>query len=79
MAAAMVGALLAGLFGTRSRKLRRLVCVLGLVALGGFATGCSEPAPLLTPKGSYALTLVGTDSDATPNITASTTFTVVVE
>lgn len=76
---ALGGVLLAGLLGRRSRKLRRLASLLVLVALGGFAIGCSEPAPVLTPKGSYALTLVGTDSGATPNITASTTFTVVVQ
>ena len=73
------GALLTGLLGLRSHKLRRLACLLVLITLGGFAIGCSEPAPLLTPKGNYVLTLVGTDSGATPNITATTTFTVVVQ
>lgn len=79
MEAALGGGLLIGLLGLRSHKLRRLACLLVLIAMGGFAVGCSEPAPLLTPKGSYALTLVGTDSGATPNISASTTFTVTVQ
>ncbi|MEO6981809.1 MAG: hypothetical protein ABI072_01675 [Edaphobacter sp.] len=76
---ALGGVLLTGLLGLRSHKLRRLACLLVLVTLGGFAIGCSEPAPLLTPKGNYVLTVVGTDSGATPNITATTTFTVVVQ
>ncbi|MCU1226819.1 MAG: Peptidase propeptide [Edaphobacter sp.] len=75
---ALSGILLTGLLGVRSHKLRRLACLLVLIALGGFAVGCSTPAPLLTPKGSYVLTVVGTDHDATPNITASTTFTVTI-
>ena len=79
MEAALSGALLIGLLGLRSDKLRRLACLMVLMALGGFAVGCSDPAPLLTPKGSYVVTVVGTDSGATPNITATTTFTVVVQ
>jgi hypothetical protein len=79
MEAALGGILLTGLFGVRSRKMRRLMCLLALVALGGFSIGCSEPAPQLTPKGSYVLTLVGTDSSPTPNLTASTTFTVTIQ
>jgi hypothetical protein len=75
---ALGGILLTGLLGVRSHKLRRLACFLVLVALGGFAVGCSQPAPLLTPKGNYVVTVVGTDSDVTPSITASTTFTVTV-
>jgi hypothetical protein len=78
LAVALSGVLLTGLLGLRSTKLRRLACLLVLITLGGFASGCSDPAPSYTPKGSYVLTVVGTDSGATPNITASTTFTVVV-
>jgi hypothetical protein len=78
MEVALGGILLTGLFGARSRKLRRLTCLLVLIAIGGFSVGCSEPAPLLTPKGSYVMTLVGTDSAATPNLTATTTFTVTI-
>lgn len=77
--AALGGVFLIGLAGARSRKLRRLACLLVLIAMGGFAVGCSEPAPVLTPKGNYTLTLVGTDAKATPNITAATTFTVVIQ
>jgi hypothetical protein len=76
---ALGGIFLTGLLGVRSHKVRRLPCFLVLIALGGFATGCSTPAPLLTPKGNYVLTVVGTDHDATPNISASTTFTVTVQ
>lgn len=76
---ALGGVFLFGLAGARSRKLRRLACPLVLAALGGFAVGCSEPAPLLTPKGSYTLTLVGTDAKATPSIMATTTFTVMIQ
>jgi|GEM_PF-2240885 len=79
MEAALGGIMLTGLFGLRSRKMKRLTCLLALIAVGGFSVGCSEPAPQLTPKGSYVLTLVGTDSSATPNLTASTTFTVTVQ
>lgn len=79
MGAALGGAFLFGLAGARLRRLRRFACLLVLIAMGGFAVGCSEPAPLLTPKGSYTLTLVGTDVKATPNITATTTFTVEVQ
>jgi hypothetical protein len=79
LAIALSGFLVIGFAGRGSPRLRRLACLLVLVVMGGFATGCSAPAPpLLTPKGSYVMTVVGTDSDATPNITASTTFTVVV-
>lgn len=76
---ALGGFLLVGLLGRRSHKLRRLSCVLVLIALGGFTLGCSTAKPLLTPKGAYTLTLVGTDASATPNITASTTFTVTIQ
>lgn len=76
---ALGGFLVVGLVGRRSHKLRRLSCLLVLIALGGFALGCSTATPLLTPKGSYTLTLVGTDAHATPNLTASTTFTVTVQ
>ena len=79
MEAALGGIMLTGLFGLRSRKMRRLACLLMLAAVGGFSIGCSEPAPQLTPKGSYVLTLVGTDSSAPPNLTASTTFTVTIQ
>lgn len=75
---ALGGMLLTGLLGIRSDKLRWLSCLLVLITLGGFAVGCSTPAPLLTPKGNYVVTVVGTDKDVTPNITASTTFTVTV-
>ena len=76
---ALGGFLVVGFVGRRSHKLRRLSCLLVLVALAGFAMGCSTATPLLTPKGAYTLTLVGTDAHATPNITASTTFTVTVQ
>jgi len=76
---ALGGFLAVGLVGRRSHKLRRLSCLLVLVALAGFAMGCSTAAPLLTPKGTYTMTLVGTDAHATPNIAASTTFTVTVQ
>jgi len=76
---ALGGFLAVGLVGRRLPKLRRLSCLLVPVALAGFAMGCSTATPLLTPKGSYTLTLVGTDAHATPNITASTTFTVTVQ
>lgn len=76
---ALGGFLLMGLLGRRSDKLRRLSCLLVLIALGGFAMGCSTATPVMTPRGSYALTLVGTDSHATPSITATTTFNVTVQ
>ena len=79
MEAALGGIFLFGLAGARSRRLRRLACLLMLIGMGGFTVGCSEPAPLLTPKGSYTLTLVGTDVKATPSLTATTTFTVAIQ
>jgi hypothetical protein len=71
--------LLTGLLGLRSDKMKRLACLLVLASLGGFATGCSDPSPLLTPKGSYVVTVTGTDSGATPSMSSTTTFTVTVE
>ncbi|HWG22202.1 MAG TPA: protease pro-enzyme activation domain-containing protein [Terracidiphilus sp.] len=78
---AFAGLLLAGFLGRHSRKLRKLACVIALVAAGFALSACSStttnsvPNP---PKGTYTFTVTGTDS-ATSTITANTTFTFTID
>jgi len=85
LATAVAGAVI-GLLGRRARKLRGLAAVLVLVTMGMIASGCgggngnsmtTTVDPNATPKGTYTITVIGTDT-ATPtlNNTASFTFTV---
>lgn len=79
--AALAGILVAGFLGRYSKKLRGLACVLllgsiafALSACGGGVNGNTISDP---PKGTYTITLTGTDS-TTASITAQTTFTLVI-
>ena len=81
---AFAGLLLAGFLGRSSRKLRQLACVLALASLGLAISACGGtsssnnnkvPNP---PKGTYTLTVTGTDS-VTSTITSSATFTLTID
>jgi subtilase family serine protease len=81
---ALAGLALGGLIA-RSRKLRALAGVillgsigLGLSACGGGSGGGSGSTVPNPPKGSYTITLTGTDS-AKSTITAQTTFSLVIQ
>ena len=80
--AILAGVLLAGFLGRYSKKLRGLACVLllgsiafALSACGGGVSGNTIADP---PKGTYTITLTGTDS-TTASITAQTMFTLVID
>jgi subtilase family serine protease len=78
---AIAGLLMTGLLGRRSRKLRNLVCVLGLASLGlalsacGGTTGTTVQDP---PKGTYTITFTGTDS-ANAALSSQSSFTLVID
>jgi hypothetical protein len=82
---AFAGLLLAGFLGRSSRKLRQLACVVALASLGLAISACggtssssggtTVPDP---PKGTYTLTVTGTDS-VTSTITSSATFTLTID
>jgi subtilase family serine protease len=77
---ALAGLLLVGFFGRHSRKLRVLVGVVLLASIGFAVSGCgsySGTSVSNPPKGTYTITLTGTDS-TTASITANTTFTFVI-
>jgi hypothetical protein len=81
LTAAFAGLLLAGFLGRGSRKLRGLAGLILLAAVGLAVTACGStntnntvPNP---PKGTYSLTVTGTDS-VTSTITNSTTFSFVI-
>jgi len=79
---AIAGLLLAGLMGRGARKLRGLAGLIVLVTLGLTISGCGGGSSSSTsknlPKGSYPITITGTDA-LTPSLTSSTTFTLVVD
>jgi subtilase family serine protease len=71
------GLLLAGLIGSRARKLRGVSALAGLLALGFGLSACTSGASTSVSnpsKGTYTITVTGQDS-ATTSITANTTFT----
>jgi hypothetical protein len=81
---AMAGLLLVGLLGRSSRRLGTVAGICLLAAVGITASGCatvgSSPPPSgASPaaKGSYTVTIVGTDT-ASASITASTITTLTV-
>ncbi len=80
---AFAGLLLVGFLGRSSRKLRNLVLVMALGAAGFALTACGSSVnngiTTVTnpPKGTYTITLTGTDSLTTTN-TANTTFKFVI-
>jgi subtilase family serine protease len=81
-AVAFAGLLLAGFMGRYSRKLRNLAGVIALLAVGLAISACGSSSSSTTvsnpPKGTYTITVTGQDS-ATSSITATTTFTFVID
>jgi hypothetical protein len=82
---AMVGLLFIGLVGRRCRRLAPLATLCILAAIGLAASGCAgassstpPPSSPAAARGTYAITIVGTDT-ATPSITASTSLTLTVD
>ncbi|HEY1809315.1 MAG TPA: protease pro-enzyme activation domain-containing protein [Acidobacteriaceae bacterium] len=80
-AAAFAGLLFLGFRRVRRHAWMLMSCFL-LVAVVGLATGCSSSSSAVStstdvPKGTYTLTLIGTDT-ASSSITASTNFTLTV-
>jgi hypothetical protein len=82
LAVAFAGLLLAGFMGRSSRKLRNLAAVIGLLAIGLGLSACGSSSSSITvsnpPKGTYTITVTGQDS-TTASITATTTFTLVID
>jgi len=79
--AVFAGLLLAGFLGRYSRKLRVLAGVILLATIGMAFTGCggnNSNTISNAPKGTYTLTLTGTDA-TTSSITATTTFTLTIQ
>ena len=78
---AFAGLLFAGFLARRSRKLRGLAAVVGLLAIGFGLSACGSGTVNTTvpnpPQGTYTITLTGTDS-ATPSITSSSSFTLTI-
>ncbi len=66
-----------GFIGRHSRKLRLFATVLLLASAGLLATGCGSSSKTETPKGTYNLTITGTDT-AKSAVTSSTTITLTV-
>jgi subtilase family serine protease len=82
LAIAFAGLLLAGFMGRSSRKLRGLAAVIGLLAIGLGLSACGSSSSSTTvsdpPKGTYTINVTGQDS-TTATITATTTFTLVID
>jgi subtilase family serine protease len=78
---AFAGLLLAGFLGRSSRKLRQLACVVALASLGLALSACGGTSSNNTvpnpPKGTYTVTVSGTDS-VTSTINSSANFTLVI-
>ncbi len=83
LAITLAGLFLAGCIGRSSRKLRGLAAIVGLLALGLGLSACggggSSSSSSLSnpPKGTYTITINGTDSTTT-SITAQSSFTLVI-
>ena len=83
-AIALAGLLLAGFLGRQSRKFRTTAGFIVLATIGLVISACGGGGSSSTttvanpPKGTYTITLTGTDS-ATASITAQTTFTLVID
>jgi Big-like domain-containing protein len=79
---AFAGLLLAGFLARGSRRLRGLACLIALGALGMALTACGSSSTPSTasdpPKGTYTITLTGTDS-VTSTITNTTTFSLTID
>jgi hypothetical protein len=81
---AFAGLLIVGFLGRNSRKLRALSYMLVLAfaglclsACGGVATNTNTNTVPNPPKGTYTITLIGTDS-VTSSVTSQSTFTLVI-
>ncbi len=77
---AFAGLMLAGVVGRKSRKLRGLAAVIGLLAVGLGLSACSSSSSTTVSnpsKGTYTVTVTGQDS-ATTAITGTTKFTFVI-
>jgi subtilase family serine protease len=78
---AFAGLLLAGFLGRYSRRFRTMAGMIALLAVGLGLSACNNSnfSNTITnpPTGSYTITVTGQDS-ATPSITATTTFTFVI-
>jgi hypothetical protein len=77
---AFAGLLLVGFMGRASRKLRGLAGLILLASVGLAVTACGSNVSNTVsnpPKGTYSLTVTGTDS-VTSTITGSTTFSFVI-
>ena len=77
---AFAGLLLVGFMGRASRRLRGLVALLVLAAVGLAVTACGGVTTTSIsnpPVGSYTITVTGADS-STSSITGTTTFTLVI-
>jgi len=76
---AFAGLLLVGFLGRSSRKLRGLAGLILLAGVGLAVTACSSITDTVSnpPKGTYSLTVTGTDS-VTSSITNNTTFSFVI-
>jgi hypothetical protein len=78
---AFAGLLMAGFMGRRSRKLRGLAAILLLATVGLAVSACGSNVSTTVsnpPKGTYTVTVTGTDS-TTSSITGTTTFTFVID
>jgi len=87
MGVALAGLLLAGFLGRYARKFRAVAGVIALLAVGLAISACGGGSssggggggtPSNPPKGTYTITLTGTDS-TTSSITASTQFTLTID
>jgi len=77
---AFAGLLLVGCMGRASRKLRGLAGLIVLATVGLAVSACGGSVSTTVsdpPKGTYSLTVTGTDS-VTSTITSSTTFSFVI-
>lgn len=82
LAITLAGLFLAGCLGRSSRKLRGLAAIVGLLALGLGLSACggggsSSSGVSNPPKGTYTITINGTDSTST-SITSQSSFTLVI-
>jgi hypothetical protein len=71
-------ALLVGLLGYRPKKFRAYAGVFLIVALSFGISSCSSSSSTNAAKGTYTLTIVGTDTSSS-SITASTTMTLIID
>ncbi|MGA8044433.1 MAG: protease pro-enzyme activation domain-containing protein [Terracidiphilus sp.] len=76
---ALAGLFLIGYLGRKSRNLRNLTMVLALMVAGFALSACGggSNVPSNPPKGTYTITVSGTDTN-TKSITAKTTFTFII-